>query len=76
MHHVDDAIVRGGRLLLSNLQFAEGQHVRVIVAETDASVPQKTASIHEIRQLLKGGVERFEDPFERLIPVEDWEMLK
>jgi hypothetical protein len=75
MHRIDDAIVRGGTLVLSNLPFAEGQHVQVIVAEADAE-PANVASIQEIRRLLKGGVERFDDPFEPMIPPEEWEMLK
>ena len=33
-------------------------------------------SIDEVRRLLKDGVERFEDPFEPMIPTEHWEMLK
>ena len=33
-------------------------------------------SIEEVRRQLKGGVERFDDPFEPMIPGEDWEMLK
>lgn len=75
MHQIDDAIVREGRLVLSNLPFAEGQHVRIFVAELDVP-PLKKASIGEIRQLLKAGVERFDDPFGPMIPVENWELLK
>ncbi|HEY2585741.1 MAG TPA: hypothetical protein VGI81_08260 [Tepidisphaeraceae bacterium] len=75
MHQVDDAIVRDGRLILSNLPFSEGQHVRVEVAETEAEQP-KTNSIQEVRRLLKGGVERFDDPFEPRVPPGDWQMLK
>lgn len=75
MHRIDDAVVKGGRLILSGLPFAEGQHVRVIVNEVDARQPV-TASIHEIRRILKGCVEHFEQPFEPLIPLEDWEMLR
>jgi hypothetical protein len=33
MHRISDAVVTGGRLLLANLPFAEGQHVEVLVAE-------------------------------------------
>jgi len=75
MYQIDDAIIRGGKLELSGLPFAEGQHVRVVVAEANTQAV-KTASIHEVRRLLKGGVERFDEPFESMIPVEHWEMLK
>jgi hypothetical protein len=75
MHQINDAIVHGGKLVLSGLPFAEGQHVRVVVAETDAPIP-KRLSIEEVRKLLSGGVERFDDPFEPMIPTDQWEMLK
>ena len=61
--------------MLSDLPFVDGQHVRVIVAERDP-VPMRRLSIAEVRRQLKGGVERFEDPFEPMIPSGDWEMLK
>ena len=75
MHYIDDAIVKEGKLVVSNLPFAEGQRVRIVMTEVDA-LPEKIASIHEIRRLLKGGVERFEDALEPMIPEEHWEMLK
>ena len=75
MYQIDDAIVNAGKLVLSDLPFSEGQHVRIFVAEIDER-PAKPASIGEVRRLLKGGVERFEDPFEPLIPLDNWEMLK
>ena len=70
MHQINDAIVRDGKLILSNLPFAEGQHVRVVVAEVDAQ-PTTTTSIADVRRLLEGGVERFDGPFEPLIPPEN-----
>lgn len=76
MHRIDDAIVKGGKIVLSNLPFADGQHVRVIVAEHDAAPPVVRVPIEEVRRQLKGGVERFDDPFGPMIPAEDWEMLK
>ena len=75
MHQIDDAIVRGGKIVLSDLPFADGQHVRVIVSESDLP-PVRRLSIEEVRRKLKGGVERFDDPFEPMIPTGDWEMLK
>jgi hypothetical protein len=58
-----------------DLPFAEGQHVRIIVAERDAG-PVQRLPIAEVRRQLKGGVERFDDPFEPMIPGGDWEMFK
>jgi hypothetical protein len=75
MHRIDDAIVQGGKLVLSNLPFAEGQHVRVVVAEVDAP-PAKKLTIQEVRRLLKGSVIRFDDPCEPIIPLDDWDILK
>jgi hypothetical protein len=74
MHQIDDAVVQGGKIVLSHLPFADGQRVRVIVSESEAPVVR--LPIDEVRCELKGGVERFEDPFEPMIPSEDWEMLK
>lgn len=42
MHRIDDAIAHGGRRVLSDLPFAEGQHVRIVVAEIDAKAPTRT----------------------------------
>ncbi|MBA3777139.1 MAG: hypothetical protein H0X11_11980 [Betaproteobacteria bacterium] len=61
--------------MLSHLPFADGQRVRVIVAESDAA-PVGRLSIEDVRRQLKGGVERFDDPCEPMIPSGDWEMLK
>lgn len=74
MHEINDAIVNGGKIVLSYLPFADGQHVRIIVAANDE--PRKPISIQKVREILKGGVERFDEPFEPMIPCDDWEMLK
>ena len=76
MHQIDDAVVKGGKIVLSDLPFADGQHVRVIVSEHGSSLPLRRMPIGEVRRQLKGGVERFDEPFEPMIPGEDWEMLK
>ncbi len=75
MHQIDDAIVEGGKVVLSHLPFADGQRVRVLVAENDAPV-EKRLSIEEVRRQLKGAVERFDGPFEPMIPGDAWEVLK
>lgn len=74
MHRIDDAVVHGGKLVLSHLPFADGQRVRVIVAENGAL--GKKLSIADVRSQLNGGVEGFDDPFEPMIPPTDWDMLK
>ena len=73
MHQINDAIVQGGKLELSNLPFGDGQHVRVLVTEVQ---PATKASIYEVRRMLKNGVEHFEEPFEPMVPTDHWEMLK
>jgi hypothetical protein len=72
MRESKNAVVHGGKILLSNLPFPDGKHVRVIVEETDQLVAQKIP-IKQVRELLKGGVERFDNPFEPMISGEDWE---
>jgi hypothetical protein len=74
MHEINDAIVKDGTIVLSHLPFPDGQHVRIVVAEADG--PAKRISIQRVRELLMGGVERFDEPFEPMIPSENWEMLK
>ena len=75
MHQIDDAIVRGGRIVLSDLPFPDGQRVRVIVAEQDAT-PRQLLSINEVRRQLRGSVTQFDEPFQPMIPAGDWDMLK
>jgi hypothetical protein len=68
---IADVIVRDGQVELPRLPFADGQHVRITI---DALPP--TRNIHEVRELLKNGVERFDEPFEPMIPTDSWEMQK
>jgi len=49
--------------------------VRILVTEVEAQTATRR-SIQEVRQLLKGGVERFDDPTQPMIPEDHWEMLK
>jgi hypothetical protein len=71
MHLSDDAVVQDGKIVLSHLPFAGGQHVRVIVAENSPE-PAKRLSIQDVRQQLKGKVRAFrrsiraDDPQRRL----------
>jgi hypothetical protein len=75
MHRINDAIVRDGKLVLSDLPFADGQHVQIVVAEVEEQAA-KRMSIDQVRAALRGGVERYDDPFEPSIPLDSWEMLK
>lgn len=74
MHQINDAIVRDGKIELSGLPFADGQHVRIVVAMADEALPSGD-SIESIRRKLKGCVDRFDRPTEPMIPGEAWEML-
>lgn len=73
MQHVGQAVVHGGQVTLSGLDLPDGERVEVIVTQLPV---QQTRTIGEVRQLLSGSVERFDDPFEPLIPTGQWEMLK
>lgn len=75
MHRIHDAVVHDGKLVLSGLPFPEGQRVSVIVEEAKASCEERLP-IGEVRELLRGGVERYDDPFAPAIAPEDWEMLR
>lgn len=72
MHRIDDAIVREGKLVLTDLPFAEGEHVHITVEKA----PKVKRTIDEVRALLRGSVLKFDDPTEPMIPMEDWECLK
>lgn len=77
MHQINDAIVQGGRVTIEDLPFRDGQHVRVVIMEEDvSSTAGQRRPIAEVRRLLKGGVERFDDALDPMIPIESWEMLK
>jgi hypothetical protein len=76
MHRIEDAIVRGGRIVLSDLPFPDGQRVRIVVTEDEGSPATPPLSIAEVRRRLRGGVLRFDDPCEPMIPSAGWEMLK
>ncbi|MGN6628015.1 MAG: hypothetical protein ACTHLN_15460 [Tepidisphaeraceae bacterium] len=76
MHEINDIVVRQGKIELTDLPFSEGQHVHVIISATPSAFAGQRMPIDEIRRKLKGKVERFDQPFEPVIPDSDWEMLK
>lgn len=66
-----EAIVQSnGRVILNDLPFEEGKHVEIIVLDNNG--------IETAQKLnpLKGGVLRYDDPFEPATPAEDWEVLR
>jgi hypothetical protein len=73
LRRIDRAIVHGGQITVSGLSLPDGEQVQVVVST--AAVQQKR-SILEVRQLLRGGVERYDEPFEPSAPAESWEMLQ
>jgi hypothetical protein len=73
MHEIDGAIVQGGTVVLSHLPFPDGQRLRILVVEAGATPP---LSIQVVRQMLRNGVEQFDDPFAPMLPADQWEMLK
>ncbi len=77
MVQVQDAIVRGGQIVVDGLPFQDGQHVRVSVTTAPPQEPAGPVkrSIAEVQRLLAGSVVRFDDPTEPMIPLDDWEML-
>ena len=70
---VDDAVVHEGKLLLSGLPVPDGSHVRVVVTDV---LDGRSQSIEAVRSILRGKVERYDDPFAASIPPDSWGMLK
>lgn len=74
MHQVNDAIVHGGKVVVTNVPFSDGQRVQVTISEV---VPQANRlPIGEVRTQLKGHAELLDDPSEPMIPEADWETPK
>lgn len=73
MRRVSQAVVHDGQVVLSGLGLPDGERVEVVVTQLPA---QQSRTIGEIRQLIGGGVERYDDPFEPVIPMDSWEMHK
>ena len=73
VHRISETVVHRGQITLTDLPFANGQRVQVTITDVPA---EKCRSIGEVRQLLRGGVERYDDPTEPAIPIDSWEMLK
>ena len=81
MYRVAETVVRHGKLILDGLPFADGEQVRVVVlsaGSSDRSADDAVGgnSIAHVRQVLRGGVEKFDSPFEPMVPEQTWEMLR
>jgi len=72
MVKVNDTIVCNGQIVLSQLPFSDGQRARVVVTEIGASASKIPLS--SVRLLLRGKVQRFDDPTAPMIPDDSWEM--
>lgn len=73
-------IAKGGVLILNNLPFADDAEVEVIVQrQPEGSVKMELdpndLSRPALNNPLKGTVIWYHDPFEPVIPEEDWEMF-
>lgn len=75
MHYTQQTVIHKGQLVLTNLPFADGQPVSVLVSDRKPSA-QPRPSIHQVQEMLKGGVIKFDLPFEPMIDEQDWEALK
>jgi predicted DNA-binding antitoxin AbrB/MazE fold protein len=73
IQRISEAVVQGGQVVLNNLPMKDGERVQVIVTQLEEG---KKRSITEIRKILGGSVNRYDQPFELMIPEKDWEMLK
>ncbi|HXE51539.1 MAG TPA: hypothetical protein VN541_00905 [Tepidisphaeraceae bacterium] len=73
LNEVHRATVQGGQVTITGVPLPDGAAVEVMVK---AAPERKKLSIHEVRELLRGGVERYDQPFEPSIPEDSWEMLK
>jgi hypothetical protein len=61
LYRVDQAVVRGGTVSVTNLPLPDGERVQIIVSDPPA---QGKRGIADVRQLLRGGVERYDNPFQ------------
>jgi hypothetical protein len=75
MHEFNDVIVRDGKLVLPDLSYPDGKHVRVVVTEPEQP-PQGRLPISKVREILKGCLTESADLTEPMIPEQNWEMLK
>lgn len=69
-HRIETVIQPNGTLTLENLPFNAGKKVEIIVLEMQ---PEK---VQESDNPLRGALLKYDDPFEPVVPIEDWEALK
>ena len=66
---VEKIIQSNGTVVLENLPFDEGEKVEIIISKSGAESEKG-------RYPLRGTVYKYENPFESVVPTEDWEALK
>ena len=66
---VEKIIQSNGTIVLENLPFMEGDTVEIIILKSDSKSEEEPYP-------LRGTVYKYENPFESVVPTEDWEALK
>lgn len=69
-HRTETIVQSNGSVTLTNLPFEEGETVQIIVLEA------KSKTKTENHYPLRGTIYKYENPFESVTPLEDWEVLK
>lgn len=70
-HKIETVVQTDGTLMLEKLPFKKGDNVEVII------LGQQTESQTNNPYPLRGATPyRYDDPFEPLVPIEDWEAMK
>lgn len=70
-HRVEKIIQSNGVLILENLPFEAGKKVEVIVLEAENGKIEPVKNNYPLR----GSLYKYDDPFEPVVPIEDWEAL-
>jgi hypothetical protein len=71
-HHAKATVGEGGTVTVRGLPLAPGANVDVIVRSGNGVQP----SLEKVREMLRGSVLRYEDPFGPAVPPEDWDALR
>jgi hypothetical protein len=74
-YKIRSIVMADGSIFLKGLPFSAGKSVEVIVLD-DISAPEVANPIDERWKSLQGSVTRYDNPFERAIPVSDWDVLQ
>lgn len=69
IHKIETVVQTDGTLQLDKLPFKKGDAVEVIIL-------QRQAETHNPYPLRGATPYKYDDPFEPLVPIEDWEAMK